>query len=53
MGKVVVMPKLGLTMTEGTVDEWKKNEGESASGWEVTDRLNREGYNSSTCSPYT
>ena len=30
MGKVVVMPKLGLTMTEGTVDEWKKNEGDAA-----------------------
>jgi pyruvate/2-oxoglutarate dehydrogenase complex dihydrolipoamide acyltransferase (E2) component len=29
MGKVVVMPKLGLTMTEGTVDEWKKNEGDA------------------------
>ena len=28
MGKIVVMPKLGLTMTEGTIDEWKKKEGE-------------------------
>ena len=24
----IVMPKLGLTMTEGLIVEWKKNEGE-------------------------
>lgn len=29
MGKRIVMPKLGLTMTEGTIDEWKKKEGEA------------------------
>ena len=29
MGKVIVMPKLGLTMTEGTIDAWKKNEGDA------------------------
>lgn len=28
MAKEVVMPKLGLTMTEGTVDAWLKNEGD-------------------------
>ena len=28
MGKVVVMPKLGLTMTEGTIDAWMKKEGD-------------------------
>ena len=35
MGKVVVMPKLGLTMTEGTVDEWKKNEGDAVKAGQV------------------
>lgn len=29
MSVTVSMPKLGLTMTEGTVQEWKKNEGDS------------------------
>jgi pyruvate dehydrogenase E2 component (dihydrolipoamide acetyltransferase) len=28
MAKVVVMPKLGLTMTEGTVSSWLKKEGD-------------------------
>ena len=28
MGKVVVMPKLGLTMTEGTIDAWMKKDGD-------------------------
>ncbi len=28
MSVTVSMPKLGLTMTEGTVQEWKKNEGD-------------------------
>ena len=32
MGKVIVMPKLGLTMTEGTIDAWKKNEGDAVKG---------------------
>jgi dihydrolipoamide dehydrogenase len=47
MGKVVVMPKLGLTMTEGTVDEWKKNEGDAVKQGEVlftvsTDKLTND-----------
>ena len=47
MGKVVVMPKLGLTMTEGTVDEWKKNEGDAVQEGEVlltvsTDKLTND-----------
>ena len=47
MGKVVVMPKLGLTMTEGTVDEWKKNEGDAVKEGEVlfsvsTDKLTND-----------
>ena len=28
MAKLVVMPKLGLTMTEGAVSRWLKKEGE-------------------------
>ena len=47
MGKVVVMPKLGLTMTEGTVDEWKKTEGDAVKEGEVlfsvsTDKLTND-----------
>lgn len=29
MAVEVLMPKMGLTMTEGIVGEWKKKEGES------------------------
>ena len=28
MAKLIVMPKLGLTMTEGTIAKWLKKEGE-------------------------
>ena len=28
MATEVLMPKLGLTMTEGTIEEWKYKEGE-------------------------
>ena len=47
MGKVVVMPKLGLTMTEGTIDAWKKNEGDAVKEGEVlfsvsTDKLTND-----------
>ena len=31
----VTMPKLGLTMTEGTIIEWKKREGEGVEKGEV------------------
>ena len=31
MAKIVMMPKLGMTMTEGTICEWKKKEGEHVS----------------------
>ena len=31
----VTMPKLGLTMTEGTIIEWKKQEGEQVEKGEV------------------
>lgn len=47
MGKIVVMPKLGLTMTEGTIEEWKKKEGEAVREGEVlfsvsTDKLTND-----------
>lgn len=29
MAQEVLMPKLGLTMTEGTIEEWKYKEGDS------------------------
>ena len=29
MAKEIVMPKLGLTMTEGTVSKWLKHEGDT------------------------
>ena len=31
MAKIVVMPKLGLTMTEGTVSKWLKKVGDEVS----------------------
>ncbi len=41
------MPKLGLTMTEGTIEEWKKNEGDAVKEGEVlfsvaTDKLTND-----------
>lgn len=47
MAKVVIMPKLGLTMQEGTVAKWLKAEGEKVSAGEVlfevsTDKLTNE-----------
>ncbi len=41
------MPKLGLTMTEGTVQEWKKNEGDTVARGDIilvvaTDKLTYE-----------
>ena len=40
----ILMPKLGLTMTEGTIEEWKKKEGDSVKKGEIllsvaTDKL--------------
>ena len=35
MATTVTMPKLGLTMTEGTVIEWKKKEGEQVEKGEI------------------
>jgi dihydrolipoamide dehydrogenase len=47
MGKIIVMPKLGLTMTEGTIEEWKKKEGDTVKEGEVlfsvsTDKLTND-----------
>lgn len=35
MASKVVMPKLGLTMEEGTIGEWMKQEGESVDKGEL------------------
>ncbi|AKA69387.1 dihydrolipoamide acetyltransferase family protein [Clostridium scatologenes] len=47
MAKVVVMPKLGLTMTEGTLVTWNKAEGDEVKAGEIlfevsTDKLTNE-----------
>ena len=36
MAKEVVMPKLGLTMTEGTIENWLKAEGDAGTGGPMT-----------------
>ncbi|AMJ41791.1 dihydrolipoyl dehydrogenase [Anaerotignum propionicum] len=43
----ILMPKLGLTMTEGTIEEWKKKEGEAVKAGDVlfsvaTDKLSSD-----------
>ncbi len=40
--KKVLMPKLGLTMTKGTITEWKKQEGESVKKDEVIAAIESE-----------
>ncbi|NSW92896.1 MAG: 2-oxo acid dehydrogenase subunit E2, partial [Firmicutes bacterium] len=35
MAQLVTMPKLGLTMTEGTVSKWYKAEGERVEQGEI------------------
>ncbi len=47
MATELLMPKLGLTMTEGTIDEWKKQEGETVAKGDVlytvaTDKLTND-----------
>ena len=47
MATELLMPKLGLTMTEGTIDEWKKNEGDAVKKGEIiysvaTDKLTND-----------
>lgn len=47
MAELIIMPKLGLTMTEGTVSNWRKDEGDNVNAGEVlfdveTDKLTNE-----------
>ena len=47
MATEVLMPKLGLTMTEGTIDEWKKKVGDAVAKGEIlfsveTDKLTND-----------
>lgn len=47
MAEKVIMPKLGLTMTEGTITEWMKKEGDTVKAGDVlfemsTDKLTNE-----------
>ena len=47
MANELLMPKLGLTMTEGTIDEWKKKEGDTVTSGEIiysvaTDKLTND-----------
>lgn len=47
MATEVLMPKMGLTMTEGTIEEWKKKEGDAVKKGEVlfsvaTDKLTND-----------
>ena len=47
MATEILMPKLGLTMTEGTIDEWKKKEGDTVQKGEIiysvaTDKLTND-----------
>jgi len=47
MAVEVMMPKLGLTMTEGTIEKWMKQEGDAVEKGEIlfevsTDKLTNE-----------
>ncbi len=47
MAKFLVMPKLGLTMTEGNIANWRKAEGDSVTMGEIifdveTDKITKE-----------
>jgi len=47
MATEVLMPKMGLTMTEGTIEEWKKKEGDAVKAGEIlfsvaTDKLTND-----------
>ena len=47
MATEVLMPKMGLTMTEGTIEEWKKHEGDAVKKGDVlfsvaTDKLTND-----------
>ncbi|KWX70564.1 dihydrolipoamide acetyltransferase family protein [Paenibacillus jilunlii] len=47
MAELIVMPKLGLTMTEGTISNWRKAEGDTVAQGEIlfdveTDKISNE-----------
>lgn len=42
MATAITMPKLGLTMTEGTVEEWTKSVGDTVEQGEVVARISSE-----------
>ena len=47
MATEVLMPKLGLTMEEGTIEEWKKKEGDTVKKGDIlfsvaTDKLTND-----------
>ena len=47
MATELLMPKLGLTMTEGTIDEWKVKEGDEVHKGDIiysvaTDKLTND-----------
>ncbi|MEA4993570.1 MAG: dihydrolipoamide acetyltransferase family protein [Oscillibacter sp.] len=47
MATEVLMPKMGLTMTEGTIEEWKKKEGDAVQAGDIlfsvaTDKLTND-----------
>ncbi|MBE3579348.1 MAG: 2-oxo acid dehydrogenase subunit E2 [Caldanaerobacter subterraneus] len=42
MAKIIVMPKLGLTMTEGTITKWHKEEGDKVRKGEILFELTTE-----------
>ncbi|MDN2453380.1 dihydrolipoamide acetyltransferase family protein [Lactobacillus sp. UCMA15818] len=42
MATEIIMPKLGLTMTEGTVYEWVKNEGDEVKKGDIVASINSE-----------
>lgn len=47
MATQVLMPKMGLTMTEGTIEEWKKKEGDTVKAGDIlysvaTDKLTND-----------
>jgi pyruvate dehydrogenase E2 component (dihydrolipoamide acetyltransferase) len=47
MAEIFYLPKMGQTMTEGTILKWLKQEGDAVEGWEgivemMTDKINME-----------
>jgi hypothetical protein len=53
MAEKVLMPKLGLTMTEGTIEEWKKKEGDEVKKGEENSTDTEIGFEAKHFSIYT